>query len=52
MAKIEYEVISGTTAQIKATLESYESSKDAHSLRVLGMTTTDGVTFFVLVRYR
>jgi len=52
MAKIEYEIISGTTAQIKATLENYESTKDPHSLRVLGMTTTDGVTFYVLVRFR
>ena len=49
--KTTYEVLSGTASEIEDTLESYESTKDAHSLRVLAMTTVDATNFQVLVRY-
>jgi hypothetical protein len=48
---LKYEILSGSKATIESTLKDYESSKDAHSLRVLAMTSTDGLTFQVLVRF-
>ena len=49
--KTTYEVLSGNASSIASQLESYESTKDAHSLKVLAMTTVDGTNFQVLVRY-
>lgn len=45
-----YEVVIGNAATIKSTLESYESTKEAHSLKVLGFYY-DGTNYYVLVRY-
>ena len=49
--KTAYEILSGSKATIEATLKDYESTKDAHSLKVLAMTTIDGTNFQVLCRY-
>ena len=46
-----FEIISGSNTEIASTLEGYLETKDAHSLRVLAMTSADGTTFKVLVRY-
>lgn len=46
-----FEVVSGTDAEICATLEGYLSSKDASSLRVLCTLYSDGTDHKILVRY-
>ncbi len=45
-----YEVISGNSANVKSTLESYEQTKSSHTLKVLGFDF-DGTNYHVLVRY-
>jgi len=47
-----YEVLVGDAAAIESTLKTYESLKDAHSLRALGFTVDGTGTYHVLVKYR
>lgn len=49
MGKV-YEVVSGNSATIKSTLESYEQSKSSHTLKVLGFDY-DRTNYHVLVSY-
>lgn len=49
MGKV-YEIISGNSATIKSTLESYEQTKSSHTLAVLGFDF-DGTNYHVLVTY-
>lgn len=47
---LTYEIISGNSATVKATLESYEQTKSSHTLKVLGFDY-DGANYHVLVKY-
>lgn len=46
-----YEIVIGNKATVEATLKNYESSKEAHSLRVLGFWYDGTTNYHVLVRF-
>jgi len=48
---VHFEVLTGNAVSIATQLENYLSTKDPHSLMVLGFYW-DGANYHVLVRYR
>ena len=48
---MKYEVLIGDKATVEALLETYESSKSSHTLKILGFFIDGSADYHILVRY-